>query len=125
MHEMTDAIGSVLGKFAYGVDRVFTRVNDKFNEICDGLKKKEEPVEKTPGLEMIPISEDGEVTEASEPVKVTSEPPRESILEKYGPAALSVLILAASFVGLFAVGSLATGASITAAAGEILLCMIS
>jgi len=125
MHEITDAIGCFLGKVAYGVDSIFTRVNDKFNEVCDGLKKGKDKPEVVSGLEVIPITEEGEEQIASESVQVTVEPQPENPLSKYGPTALGLLVLVASFVGLFAVGSVATGASITAAAGEILLCMIS
>ncbi len=124
MHEITDALGSFLGKVAYGMDSFFTRVNDRFNEVYDNLKNGNKETEENPSsLEVIPITEDGETEEASE-AEVTVLPP-ESGLEKYGPAVLGVVVLAASLVGLFAVGSLATGASITAAAGEIILCMIS
>ncbi len=125
MHEITDALGTILGKFAYGVDSFFTRVNDRFNEVYDGLKNgKGEQKKPENGIEAIPITEDEDTSDVVTEVSMTEIPP-ETRLEKYGPAVLGVVVLAASLVGLFAVGSLATGASITAAAGEILLCMIS
>ncbi len=125
MTDATDVLGSFLGKVAYGVERVFVRVNEEFNRAFPGTRKKERTEGIGSGLEAIEITEDAESMPSPVTGTAPSEPPAESTLEKYGPAALGVLVLAASFVALFAAGSLATGASITAAAGEILLCMIS